>query len=96
MIIKNIGAKIISVGTTVLMPDTEMKVSKEIAETPAIKAFARLGFVKVEDDEAEKAAAAKKAAEEAAAKKAEEGAAAKKKTAEEAAKKTAKSADQNK
>lgn len=101
MIIKNIGAKIISIGSTVLMPDAEMKASKDVAETPAIQAFVRLGFVKVEDGEEEKAA--KKVADEAAAKKAAEDAAkkaeeeAKKKAADEAAaKKTAKSAEQSK
>lgn len=112
MIIKNTGAKIISIGTTVLMPDAEMKVSKGIAETPAIKAFVRMGFVKIEDDAEEKAAkkklteeaAAKKAAEKAAKKAAEEEAkkaaeeeAAKKKAAEEAAaQKAAKSAEPSK
>lgn len=86
MIIKNIGSKIISIGATVLMPDNEMKVSADIASTPAIKTFARMGLVKIEEDEKEKAA---KAADEAAQKNAEEEAAMKKKAANEAAKKKA-------
>lgn len=104
MIIKNTGAKIISIGTTVLMPDAEMKVSKGIAETPAIKAFVRMGFVKIEDDAEEKAAkkklteeaATKKAAEKAAKKAAEEEAAKKKAAEEAAAQKAAKSAEPSK
>ena len=96
MIVKNIGSKIISIGSTVLMPDGQMKVTADIASAPAIKAFARMGMVKVEDDEQEKAAKAaekkaaeKKAADEAAKKKAEEEAAAKKKAEDDAAKKKA-------
>jgi treponemal membrane protein B len=91
MIIKNTGSKIISIGTTVLMPDGEMKVNKEIASTPAIRAFERMGLVKVEDDGDEKARknATRKAAEEAAAKKAAEEANAAKKAEEDAAKKKA-------
>lgn len=50
MTLKNTGTKIISVGSAVLMPDAEMNISKDIAETPAIKAFARLGLVKIEND----------------------------------------------
>lgn len=51
MTIKNIGAKIISVGTTVLMPGDEMPASKEAACTPAIKAMERKGFLSVTGDE---------------------------------------------
>lgn len=86
MVIKNIGDKIINIGTTVLMPDKEMRASKELAATPAIQTFARMGFIKVEDGEEEKAAARKAAA---AKKKSEEEAAAKKKAEEETAKKAA-------
>lgn len=89
MVIKNIGDKIINIGTTVLMPDKEMSVNKELAATPAIQTFARMGFIKIEESEAEKAATKKAAA---AKKKAEEEAAAKKKAEEEAAKKAAEAA----
>ena len=50
MIIKKIGTKIVNIGATVLMPDTEAKFSKEIASAPSIKALEELGFIKMEDD----------------------------------------------
>lgn len=96
MKIRNIGSKIINIGATVLMPDAETEVSKEIAEAPAIRAFADMKLIEITEGESEKAAqadakkaaeeAAKKAEEEAAAKKAAEEAAAKKKAAETAGK----------
>ena len=46
----NIGSKIINVGATVLMPDSEMQVTEEVASLPAIKAFERMGLVKVKKD----------------------------------------------
>jgi len=77
MIIRNIGPKIINIGTTVLMPDSCMKVSKDIVSTPAIQVFIRKGFIRVEADDSEKTtkdAAKKKAAEEAAMKTSDEAA----------------------
>ena len=40
MIIKNIGSKIINIGTEILMPDSQITVSKDVAALPAIQAFA--------------------------------------------------------
>lgn len=53
MIIKNIGTKIVNIGTTVLMPDSEATFSSAVASAPSIKALEELGFIKVEG-EAEK------------------------------------------
>lgn len=91
MTIKNTGSKIVSIGTTVLMPDQSMTVSKAVAETPAIKALVKKEFLAVIDDEkpAKKPAAK---ADDAAAKKAAEEA---KKAADEAAKKAADEAAKN-
>lgn len=102
MTIKNIGSKIISIGTTVLMPDASLTTDKKTAETPAIKAMVKAGLLSVEEDvkptraprqSKDDDAAAKAAAEEAEKKAAEEAA---KKAAEEAAKKAAEEAAKNK
>ena len=53
MKIVNIGSKVIGIGTAVLMPDESIPVSKEIAESAAVKAYVRLKFVRVEEDAAE-------------------------------------------
>lgn len=53
MIIKNIKSKIIGVGKTVLMPDETLPVSKEVAESAAVKAYVRLGFVQLIEDKVE-------------------------------------------
>lgn len=53
MTIKNIGSKIISVGSTVLMPDASMKASKAVCEAPAIKALAEMGVITISDEAGE-------------------------------------------
>ena len=71
MVIKNISAKIINVGSEVLMPDMAITVSNAIASAPSIQALAELGFIRVEEGDAvnvstkttRKRAAAAKAAE---------------------------------
>lgn len=55
MTIKNTGSKIISIGTTVLMPDATMKASKAVCETPAVKAFIKKGLLTVTEDAKPKA-----------------------------------------
>ena len=95
MTIKNIGSKIISIGSTVLMPDAEMKATKAITATPAIDAMVEMGLLSITEDAKQKTApnddSAKKASEEATKKAAEESA---KKSEEDAAKKTAENAKQ--
>ena len=101
MKLKNIGAKIISIGSTVLMPGDVMEVDKTVAKLPSIQAFIEHEFLALDDTEerikeeaakiaaenaAKKAEEESKAAEEAARKAAEEAA---KKAADEAAKKAA-------
>ena len=60
MIIKNIGNKIINIGTEILMPDKQIKVSRETAALPAIEAFAEKGYIEVIDNEKQAAHAAEK------------------------------------
>ena len=48
MIIRNIGSKVISIGTAVLMPDGELEVTDAIANTASIKAMCEKGFIAVE------------------------------------------------
>lgn len=66
MKIVNIGSKVIGIGTAVLMPDESIPVSKEIAESAAVKAYVRLKFVRVEEnaDEAPVAETVEETAEE--------------------------------
>ena len=52
MVIKNISAKIINVGSEVLMPDMAITVSNAIASAPSIQALAELGFIRVEEGDA--------------------------------------------
>ena len=47
MIIKNIGPKIIHIGTTMMMPEKTMTAPKAVCETPAIKAFIEKGFLAI-------------------------------------------------
>lgn len=47
MIIKNIGTKIINIGTTILMPDQSMKASEAICNTPAIQTFVKLKMLEI-------------------------------------------------
>ena len=51
MIIKNIGSKIINIGTEILMPDSQITVSKDVAALPAIQAFAAKKYIKIVDNE---------------------------------------------
>ena len=46
--ITNVGSKIIGVGKTLLMPDDVIEVADSIAELPAMKAFKKKGFIKIE------------------------------------------------
>ena len=48
MIIRNIGSKVISIGSAVLMPDGELEVTDAIANTASIKAMCEKGFIAVE------------------------------------------------
>lgn len=50
MKLKNTSEKVISIGSTVVMPDGVITITKEQSETPAIKAFVKQGFVSVEDE----------------------------------------------
>ena len=50
MYIKNTSSKIISIGTTVLLPDAIMETDKETTLLPAISAFIQKGFIVVEED----------------------------------------------
>lgn len=54
--IKNIGSKIIGVGKVILMPDQTISVADSVAEIPAIKTFAKMGFVAIEKEAAKTAA----------------------------------------
>lgn len=84
----NISSKIISVGDKVVMPDGKMTCNKDMAELPAIKAFIKKGFFRIDDsDDKAKADAEAKAKAEAEAKakaEAEAKAAAEKEAAEKA------------
>ena len=51
MILSNVGTKIINIGSTVLMPGDNMKISAETAKLPAIEAFKEMGFVAVIGEE---------------------------------------------
>lgn len=50
MIIKNIGSKIINIGSAVLMPDSEIRVSTALSSIPSIQTFVRMGLIKIEGD----------------------------------------------
>lgn len=59
MTVKNISQKVINIGTTILMPDKEMEVTKEVTETPAFKAMVERGYLVitgVDGDKGEKPA----------------------------------------
>jgi len=74
MKIKNIGSKIISVGTTVLLPDATTEVSKAMANAPSVATLIKMGLLavveepKVKNDAKAKAEAEAKAKAEAEAK----------------------------
>lgn len=48
MIIRNIGTKIINIGSTVLMPDAETDVSDTVAAAPAIQTLISMGLIAAE------------------------------------------------
>ena len=50
MIIKNIGTKIVHIGTTVLMPDTTTTATKAVCEAPAIKAMVKKGLLSITEE----------------------------------------------
>ena len=52
MVIKNISAKIINVGSDVLMPDMAITVCNAVASAPSVQALAEMGFIKVEEGDA--------------------------------------------
>lgn len=53
MKVKNTGAKIINIGTQILMPDASIDISENTYKLPAIQAFVGMGLLTV-DNEAEK------------------------------------------
>ena len=59
MLLKNIGSKIISVGTEILMPDDEKAFTAQALDTPAIKALIAHGFLSIREEEPVKAEAPK-------------------------------------
>ncbi len=50
MKLKNTSEKVISIGSSVVMPDGVITIAKERAEAPAIKALIKQGFVSVENE----------------------------------------------
>ncbi len=50
MKLKNISEKVISIGSSVIMPDGVITIAKERTETPAINALIKQGFVSVENE----------------------------------------------
>lgn len=52
MIIKNIGNKIISIGSNMLMPDSQIKVGVGMKKNPAIAALVEKGYIKIVDEDA--------------------------------------------
>ena len=51
----NISSKVISIGESLLMPDKEITVTKNIANAPAVKAFIKAGYLRLDnsDEQAE-------------------------------------------
>lgn len=47
MTIKNIGTKIVNIGTVVLMPDESMTANETICNAPAIKAMEKRGLLSI-------------------------------------------------
>lgn len=90
----NISSKVISIGESLLMPDKEITVTKNIANAPAVKAFVKKGLLRIDDgDDKAKAEAEAKAKAEAEAKAAAEKEAAEKAEAEKKAAAEAKKAE---
>lgn len=50
MKLTNIGDKIVSIGTTVIMPGADIQITAEQAKLPAIGILIAKKFVKIEDD----------------------------------------------
>ncbi len=50
MKLRNIGDKIVSIGTTVVMPGADIQITAEQAQLPAIGILIAKKFVKIEDD----------------------------------------------
>lgn len=50
MLIKNIGSKIVHIGTTMLMPEDTMTADKAVCEAPAIKALTKKGLLSVSEE----------------------------------------------
>ena len=50
MIIKNIGTKIVHIGTTMLMPEDTMPAGKAVCEAPVIKAMVKRGLLSISED----------------------------------------------
>lgn len=53
MKLTNIGDKIVSIGTTVVMPGADIQITAEQAKLPAIGILIAKKFVKIEDDPVE-------------------------------------------
>lgn len=50
MTIKNIGTKIVHIGTTMLMPEGTMPAGKAVCEAPVIKAMVKHGLLSISED----------------------------------------------
>lgn len=59
MILHNTSAKIISIGLNTIMPDEEMRITKAIADTPAIKALVARKYLSIEYEASDKPKAEK-------------------------------------
>ena len=51
MKLKNIGSKIINVGSTVMMPGDEGEFPKSMVDTPAILVLCKLGYLEMSESE---------------------------------------------
>ena len=60
MTIKNIGTKIVHIGTTMLMPEDTMPADKAVCEAPVIKAMVKRGLLSISEDAKAPKADAKK------------------------------------
>lgn len=56
MILRNIGTKIVNVGSVVLMPGDNQSFPKSMVDTPAIHTLCEKGFLKLEEEAEEKKA----------------------------------------
>lgn len=53
MIVKNIGNKIINIGSNAVMPDCQIKTGKGVKKNPAIAALVEKGYIKLVDEDEE-------------------------------------------